>query len=104
MEWYHNLYVGRLIHPRRDKVIEEIDQGRYPAFVYLLILPGSGHSQLEIIGAQELKHDYVRENCLQIVGIAQGKTEALSLLEQLMQDVYRSRKDADIRAWLNIAE
>ncbi|MBR1900612.1 MAG: hypothetical protein IJ820_06070 [Lachnospiraceae bacterium] len=82
-------------------MIDEIDHGRYPAFVHLLIIPESKSSQLEIISASELSHDYIREHCLLIVGLAQGKTEALSLLEQLMQDVYRDRKDADIRAWLS---
>ena len=101
MVWYQNLYVGRLISPRKDKVIDEIDQGRYPAFVYLLIIPESRSSQLEIICASELWHDYIREHCLLIVGLAQGKTEAVSLLEQLMQDVFRDRKDADVRAWLS---
>lgn len=101
MVWYQNLYVGRLISPRKDKVIDEIDHGRYPAFVYLLIIPESRSSQLEIIRASELSHDYIREHCLLIVGLAQGKTEAVSLLEQLMQDVCRDRKDADVRAWLS---
>ena len=101
MVWYQNLYVGRLISPRRDKVIDDIDHGRYPAFVHLLIIPESRNSQLEIISASELSHDYIREHCLLIVGLAQGRTEALSLLEQLMQDVYRDRKDGDIRAWLS---
>ena len=101
MVWYQNLYVGRLIHPRKDKVINEIDHGSYPAFVYLLTIPENGHSQLELIAAQELAHDYIREHCLLIVGLAQGRTEAVSLLEQLMQDVYRDRKDGDIRAWLS---
>ena len=102
MVWYKNLYTGRLISPRKDRVIEEINQGRYPKFVYLLTLPQGGNSQLEIISASELSHDYVREHCLLIVGLAQGKTEAMSLLEQLMQDVCRDRRDADIRAWLSV--
>ena len=101
MVWHQNLYVGRLIAPRRDKVIDDIDHGRYPAFVHLLTIPESRNSQLEIISASELSHDYIREHCLLIVGLAQGRTEALSLLEQLMQDVYRDRKDGDIRAWLS---
>ena len=82
-------------------MIDDIDHGRYPAFVHLLTIPESRNSQLEIISASALSHDYIREHCLLIVGLAQGKTEALSLLEQLMLDVYRDRKDGDIRAWLS---
>lgn len=101
MVWYQNLYVGRLISPRKDSVIDEIDRGSYPAFVYLLIVSQGSNSQLEIIKATELAHDYVREHCLLIVGLAQGRTEAISLLERLARDVWRDRKNADIRAWLS---
>ncbi len=101
MRWYRNLYVGSLIKSRRTRVVDDINHGVYPAFVYLLILPESTGSQLEIIRASELSHAYIRGHCLQIVGLAQGRTEAESLLEALVQDVYRDRKDADIRAWLS---
>ena len=101
MVWYQNLYVGRLIAPRRERVIEEIDLGRYPSFVYLLVVSERSRCQLDILEAAQLKHDYIREHCALIVGLAQGKTEAVSLVEKLVQDVYRDRGDADIRAWLS---
>ncbi len=100
MVWYKNLYVGRLIARKKKKVIDDIDHGRYPANAYVIILPESENSQLEMMSALELRHDYIRDHCLMIVGIARGKTEATSLLERLVKDVYADRKDADIRAWL----
>ncbi len=101
MVWYKNLYVGRLIGARKDRIIDEIDRGKYPAGVYLITVPESESSQLEILAVNELRHTWIREHCLMIVGIAMGKTEAQSMVEALVFDVYSDRHDADIRAWLS---
>jgi hypothetical protein len=36
-----------------------------------------------------------------IVGLAYGKTEAESIVEAIVRDVWADRKDANIRAWLS---
>ena len=76
MVWYRDLYVGRLIAFRRRKVVEGIEAGKYPAGVYVVILPESSSSQLEIMSAGELRHPWIRTHCRMIVAIAQGKMEA----------------------------
>lgn len=101
MVWYKNLYVGRLIAGRKARVMEEIDRGEYPAGVYVVLLPQSESSQLEIMAARELRHDWIRKHCLMIVGLGQGKTEAQSMVEAIVRDVYSDRGDADIRSFLS---
>ncbi len=101
MIWYKDLYVGRRIASKKDKTIDDIDHGNYSAGVYVVILPESENSQLEIMSSLELRHDYIRRHCLMIVGLAMGKTEAESIVTHLVRDVYADRKDADIRAWLS---
>lgn len=89
-----------MIASRKDKVMKAIDHGKYPPEVYVVIVPESENSQVEIMAAIELRHEYVRSHCLMIVGIAMGKTEAVSMVERLTSDVYAGRGDANIRAWL----
>lgn len=101
MVWYKNLYVGRMIAGRKDRVIDEIDRGNYPNGVYLVLVPENENSQLEIIAAKELRHDWVRKHCRMIVGLALGKTEAQSMVETLAGDAYSSRGDGNIRAFLS---
>ena len=99
MIWYKDLYVGRLIFRRKDQVTGQIDRGEYPSGVYVVIVPEDQVSQLEILSAREFRHDYVRKNCRMIVGLALGKTEAQSMVETMVSDVYAARGDADLRAW-----
>ena len=101
MVWDQNLYVGRMIAARKDRVIDSIDRGDYPSGVYVILVPKNQNSQLELMSARELRHSYVRENCLMIVGLGQGRTEAESMVEAIAADVYVDRKDANIRAWLS---
>ena len=101
MVWYQNLYVGRMIAARKDSVIDSIDRGDYPSGVYVILVPENRNSQLELMPAREFRHSYNRENCLMIVGLGMGRTEAQSMVEAIVADVYADRKDADIRAWLS---
>ena len=101
MVWYQNLYVGRMIAARRDSVIDSIDRGDYPSGVYVILVHENRNSQLELMPAREFRHSYNRENCLMIVGLGMGRTEAESMVEAIVADVYADRKDADIRAWLS---
>lgn len=100
MVWYRDLYVGRLIAFRCRKVVEGIEAGKYPAGVYVVILPESSSSQLEIMSAGELRHPWIRTHCRMIVAIAQGKMEAQGLVERIAGDVYLGGDSADIRSWL----
>ena len=101
MVWYKDLYVGRMIAARKDSVIDSIERGEYPSGVYVILIPENENSQLEIMSAREFRHAYVRKNCLMIVGLGLGRTEARTMIEGIVGDVYRQRGDADIRAWLS---
>jgi len=101
MVWYSNLYVGPLVSKRKDKLIYDIDSGRYPVGVYLVTVPDSHMGQVEIIPARELKYEYARERVLMILGIALGKSEAVGLVKNLVSDVYADQGDVRIREWLS---
>ena len=101
MVWYEDLYVGRLAQTQRDALISGIDSGNYPAGAWLITVPDNPLRQLEMYSAGELKHDYTREHCLLIIGLALTRAEATALLEKIVQDVYSERGDADIKAWLS---
>jgi hypothetical protein len=100
MVWYKHLYVGHLASRRRKKLMHAIEEGNYPPSVYVVILPEGKGSQLEIMSASELRHAWIREHCRMVVAIAQGKTEAYSIVERLAGDVYASGEDISIREWL----
>ena len=100
MVWYKDLYVGSMIAARKDSVIRSIERGEYPSGVYVVLVPENTNSQLEILSVRELRHAYVREHCLMIVGLGFGRTEAESMVEAIAADVYADRGDADIRTWL----
>ncbi len=100
MVWYKDLYVGLLASLRRDSLIKSIDQKDYPSGVYVIIVPKRGNSQLEILSARELRHDWNRKNCSVIMGLALGMTEARALVQRMVSDAYEDCGSADIREWL----
>ncbi len=102
MVWYENLYVGSLAGARKDQLIGEIDKGNYPPGSWILAVSDNPARQLEMYSASELKHDFVKDHCLLIVGLAFSRAEAEALLLRLVEDVYRDRGDTDIRSWLSV--
>lgn len=100
MEWFRRLYAGKLIESRKEDIVRDIDSGKMPPGVYLLVLSGNPNNLLEFFSVSELQYSYVRDHIPLIVGIAFGQDEALVLTERIVSDVYRARGDVNVRAWV----
>lgn len=100
MVWYKNLYLGELIRRRAEDTRREIDAGKYPANVYLVVLPENVHSELEIISAQRLRIPYVRTHIPMAVGLAFGQEEAVIVARNIVQDTVDHTGGADVRSYL----
>jgi|GEM_PF-2147039 len=101
MIWYRDLYIGRLIGSRSEKIIYRIDSGDYPAGVWLVTVPADERRSLEVMACRELRYEYTRNAVLMILGLAQGREEAMLLVETIVQDAVDETGSADIRAWLS---
>jgi len=103
MYFYKNLYVGSSIQDP-DEVRRNLLIGRGQFSVYVITLspsrPGPGANQLEIFHCAFLKTPYYRQNPPYIIGIASGKSEAVGIVRDLVQEAYERTGSGDVRAYL----
>ena len=103
MYFYKNLYVGSSIKDP-DEVRRNLLIGKGQFSIYVITLspsrPRPGANQLEILHSALLKTPYYREIPPFIIGIADGKSEAVSVVRDLVQEAYERTGSGDVRAYL----
>ena len=103
MYFYKNLYVGPSIQDP-EKVKRKLMRGEGQFTIYVIAIspsaPGPGSNQLEILHCANLKQPYYKAYPPFIIGIAAGRTEAVELVRDLVQEAYDHTGSADVRAYL----
>lgn len=97
MNWYPDLYLGKMAKQKKEKLIQKIESGKTPINTYLLTLASGDANQLEIVPAWNLKFWYNKSTLPMIVGIGCGRAEALELVRRITEEVYCETKDVRLR-------
>ncbi len=100
MKWYKNLYLGETIAPKARRVINKIKKKQLTPDVYIIALASNSENLLDIIPARELlQPGYPAEN-IRIIGLAQGKKEAVELVTAIVDEVYQKTGQVKIQEYL----
>lgn len=100
MKWYPNLYVGKSAKRRQRRIIRKLKTNAGMLNVYLITLAANGRDLFDIISSSYLQQKALRRNLPMVVGIACGYEEAVELVTEIIQEVYRETKDVQVRAYL----
>lgn len=103
MYFYKNLYVGSSIEDP-EEVKRKLRKGEGQFWIYVIALspsvPGPGANQLEIMHSANLLQPYYKAYPPYIIGIAEGREEAVELVRDLVQEAYEHTGSADVRQYL----
>ena len=103
MYFYKNLYTGPSIRDP-EEVKRKLMRGEGQFTIYVIALspsiPGPGSNQLEILHCVNLQQPYYKKYPPYIIGIAAGRTEAVELVQRLVQEAYDHTGSGDVRAYL----
>ena len=87
MEWFESFYLGTSISgKKRETVRKEVETGRFRGSLYVITLASNGKDLLDIRTVSSLRQSWIRENLPLIVGVADGKEEAVLLAAQIISD------------------
>ena len=84
MKFYRRLYVG--------PSIRNVNKIKWKLL--------TGRGQLDIFHCALLKQKYFDKKALQVVGIAEGREEAIFLVQQMLQDTMDAGMETDIKGYL----
>ena len=102
MKIYKNYYAGDTAKKSVRKIIRGLEKKDLQPGVYVITLPEGDNNVLEIIPAFVLKYPFFleRRRKLQIVGVAQGRTEAVMLTAKIVQDTYNTTGGFDVECFM----
>mgnify|MGYP007101884387 CR=1 FL=1 len=101
MIFYEKLYVSPRIR-RPGQIKRDLMRGKGHLTIYLLVLAEnpSGRPQLEIMHCANLQTQYYRLHPPYIVGMAEGRADAIELVESLVREAHNMTGRWDAAAYL----
>ncbi|MFA9463740.1 MAG: hypothetical protein ACERKN_05555 [Velocimicrobium sp.] len=97
IKWSNELYFDDSIKKKPDKWKKRIEDGRLSHSLYCICLASNEKNLFDIINCNELFFRYYRRNSLYIVGIAKTREDAIDLLQDMIEDIYKKTGDIKVR-------
>lgn len=97
--WYENLYMGINAAPLYDQIYRSIEEEEYMPEVYLITIAAGEKDQLDSFQSIQLMMPALRRRLQPIIGVALGKEEAMTLLQDIARDVYEKTGDLYLRKY-----
>lgn len=104
MKYYFNLYWSKELVGKEKEILTKLGQEKVQLNKYLIVLTENDVNHLEFFDSVLLKQKLFKRDDLFVVGIAEGYTGALELVEKITQDVYDVTKGTDIRQYLLVTQ
>ncbi len=95
------LYTGESITEKKlDKIKKRLEKKPLLSNEYLIVPASNPNDQLDIFNAKQLAQPYYKKQSFLVIGIAANYTEALQIIEQIVQECLKERGDCKLREYL----
>lgn len=102
MKFYKNLYIGNTVK-KPGKIIKKLKKYRKLPEIYVIVYDRE-RAQIEIYHSLMLQQWYYKENPPCVLGIAKGREEAFSLIQQMTEEAVQATGQADLAGYLSAAD
>lgn len=99
ISWASNIYFGKRIRKKKDKIIESINNNQVTFEVYCIVFASHPDNLFDIMDANELLFPHYKDRQFYIVGLARGKQEAYELVQGMLMEVYKKTGKFDVRTY-----
>lgn len=100
MQFMGSLYVGEKLSSTEYKIVEKVHKGKVVPNLHLITLSNNPDNMLDILPEKEVMQKHYSKDGLKVVGIADGRKEALALVQQMIEESLRETGSADVRGFL----
>lgn len=84
---------------RKDKTILSINNRRLTYDVYCITLASHPGNLFDILNANELLFPHYQKTDIKIVGLAKGREEAISLVQEIIMEIYQKTGSFNVREY-----
>ena len=99
LKWHKNCFVGKNVRDL-ERIQEKLENRRLVPGIYLLVLSENPRNIMELFPAVTLLQRTAADLCPEIIGIALGKEEAVSLAQEIIRQVYEETGDVQVKEYL----
>lgn len=100
-KFHQKLYLSESMEEKNlGKIKRKLRTRLLFADVYLIVPAGNPLDQLDILDARQLVQSHYKGKTFLVVGLASDYTEALQVIERMVQDCLRERGDCKLREYL----
>lgn len=101
LTYHHNLRLSDSIDARDlRRLKKQLTQKPLLSDVYLLLPARNSRDMLEFYHSRMLVRPYYQKEPVYVIGITRTYEEALTMIEQLVQECYQERGDCSLREYL----
>ena len=100
MKYYHNLYASESLQFKKKIIIDDLKKEKLYINLYIIVLTKNERNHLEFYDSALLRQKVFRKEDLFVVGIANGYSGAVEVVEQIVQDVCENTNSTDIRNYI----
>lgn len=99
IQWASRLYIGDKLKKKKDKAIASINNRKATFDIYCITFASQPSNLFDIMDANELLFPHYLKADIRIVGLAKGREEAISLVEDMLMEVYRTTGAFNVREY-----
>ena len=100
MRWYKDLYVGYSLLSKKRETIKKIKRGKITFDKYVIALPFNDYDTLDIYPSYVLLQKRYRSSDMVIVGIAQGREEAMDMMQLILMDCLHDTGGLNVKDYI----
>ena len=98
LKWHKNLLTGPGIR-NRARICYKLNHGKIVPDIFLITLSENPANLLEILPALTFIQESAALICPEIIGIARGKKEAMDMVTEIIQELYRETGGFNIKEY-----
>jgi hypothetical protein len=100
MKWYNDLYVGYNLLDKKRQVMKKIKNGKQQFNKYVIALPFNDYDVLDIYPSYVLTQKWYLKSDIVIVGIAEGREEAMDMMQLIIMDCFNKNGDVNVKKYI----
>ena len=100
MRWYDDLYVGYNLLDKKSQVMWKIKRGKQQFNKYVITLPFNDYDVLDIYPSNVLTQKWYKDSDIVIVGIAEGREEAMDMVQLIIMDCLNSTGGCKVKDYI----
>lgn len=101
MQFLEHMYISDNISEDERRIRDRLRGNKAPFYWFVIVLSTTRDGLLDIISVSFLRHKWLADEDVCVIGVAKGYVHALYLMEKIVQDVYKVTGDCSLKEYFS---